>query len=87
MKRQIDSALFQRLALSKDKKGVLALAEKGNEINSAKDAIKDPYVFEFLELPKDKIIKERGLEKKLVDNIQKFLFRIRQGVFICCKAI
>ena len=51
MKRQIDSALFQRLALSTDKKGVSALAEKGQELISAKDAAKDPYVFEFLNLP------------------------------------
>ncbi len=79
MKRQTDSALFQRLALSKDKKGVLALAEKGQELSSAKDAIKDPYIFEFLELPKDSIIKERGLEKKLVDNLQKFLLELGKG--------
>ena len=79
MKRQIDAALFQRLALSKDKKGVLALAEKGHELIVAKDAIKDPYVFEFLELPTDKILKERGLEKKLVDNLQKFLLELGKG--------
>lgn len=79
MKRQVDSALFQRLALSKDKKGVLALAEKGHELNTVKDAIKDPYVFEFLELPKDKIIKERGLEKRLIDNLQEFLLELGKG--------
>lgn len=79
MKRQIESALFQRLALSKDKKGVLELAEKGQELVTIKDAIKDPYIFEFLELPKDSIIKERGLEKKLVDNLQKFLLELGKG--------
>ncbi len=79
MKRQIDTALFQRLALSKDKKGVMALAEKGNEIVEAKDVIKDPYIFEFLELPTDRIIKERGLEKKLVDNLQRFLLELGKG--------
>lgn len=79
MKRQIDSALFQRLALSKDKKGVLALAEKGQEIISAKDAIKNPYVFEFLELPKDSLVKERGLETKLIENLQQFLLELGKG--------
>jgi hypothetical protein len=69
MKRQINSALFQRLALSKDRKGVLAMAKKGNELTTAKDAIKDPYIFEFLELPKGSIIKETNLEKKLIDNL------------------
>ena len=79
MKRQIDSALFQRLALSKDKKGVLELAEKGNEIIFAKDAIKDPYVFEFLELPKETILRESGLERRLVENLQKFLLELGKG--------
>ncbi len=79
MKRQIDSALFQRLALSKDKKGVLALADKGHIINTSTDAIKDPYVFEFLNIPKDSIIKEYDLEKKLIDNLQKFLLELGKG--------
>lgn len=79
LKRQIDSALFQRLALSKDKDGVLALAANGQEIISIDDAIKDPYVFEFLDLPKENLIKERGLEKKLVDNLQKFLLELGKG--------
>lgn len=79
MKRQIDSALFHRLALSKNKKEVLALSEKGNEITTIKDAIKDPYVFEFLKLPREKIVKERRLEKKLVDNLQEFLLELGKG--------
>lgn len=79
MKRQIDSALFQRLALSKDKKGVLALSEKGQIISTSKDAIKDPYVFEFLNIPQDSLIKEHDLEKKLIDNLQKFLLELGKG--------
>ncbi|MDD4645257.1 MAG: PDDEXK nuclease domain-containing protein [Bacteroidales bacterium] len=79
MKRQIDSSLFQRLAISKDKNGVLELSQKGLKLLSAKDAIKDPYVFEFLELPSDLIIKERDLEKKLVDNLQRFLLELGKG--------
>ncbi len=78
MKRQIDSALFERLALSKDKKGVLQLAEK-SQIISTSSIIKDPYVFEFLNLSKDAIIKERGLEKKLIDNLQQFLLELGKG--------
>jgi predicted nuclease of restriction endonuclease-like (RecB) superfamily len=79
LKRQIDSALFQRLALSNDKEGVLNLAEKGQEINTTSDAIKDPYIFEFLNLSKNSIIKERGLEKKLIDNLQHFLLELGKG--------
>lgn len=79
LKRQMNTALFQRLALSKDKDGVLALAEKGQEIISPKDTIKDPYVFEFLAIAKDKIVRERTLEKKLIDNLQQFLLELGKG--------
>ena len=78
MKRQIDSSLFERLALSKDKKGVMQLFEKGQIIGTS-NLIKDPYVFEFLNLSKDSIIKERGLEKKLIDNLQQFLLELGKG--------
>ena len=48
LKRQKNSALFERIALSKDKKGVLELAKKGLLIEKATDAVKDSYVLEFL---------------------------------------
>ena len=79
MKRQIDSSLFERLALSKDKKGVMQLAEKGQLLNTSKNAIKDPYVFEFLNIPINSILQERGLEKKLIDNLQQFLLELGKG--------
>ena len=79
LKRQINTALFQRLALSKDKKGVLALAEKGQEVILPEDTVKDPYVFEFLGISKDKIVRERTFEKKLIDNLQQFLLELGKG--------
>jgi predicted nuclease of restriction endonuclease-like (RecB) superfamily len=79
MKRQIDSALFQRLALSKDKIGILSLTEKGNTLNSTDDLVRDPYVFEFLNIPIGSIVKESGLEKKLIDNLQRFLLELGKG--------
>ncbi len=85
LKRQIDSSLFERLALSTDKKGVLKLAENGHSINSSKNAIKDPYVFEFLNMPKDAILKERGLEKKLITNLQEFLLELGKGFTFVAK--
>lgn len=79
MKRQIDSALFQRLALSKDKEGVLLLAKKGQEITTFQDVIRDPYVFEFLELPMNEIVKEKIFEKKLINHLQQFLLELGKG--------
>jgi predicted nuclease of restriction endonuclease-like (RecB) superfamily len=43
--------LFERLAASKDKDKVKALAEKGQIIQTSSDAIKDPYIFEFFGWP------------------------------------
>ena len=48
LQRQFNSALYQRLALSRDKKGIRELAEKGHIIEKPSDAIKDPYILEFL---------------------------------------
>ncbi len=78
LKRQIDSALFQRLALSKNKKGMLKLASKGQRILSTSDAVRDPYVFEFLGLPVGKV-SEKGLEKNLINNLQRFLLELGKG--------
>ena len=61
LKRQMKSMLFHRMALSKDKEGVLALASQGIEVQKAEDIIKDPYVLEFVGLPDRDIYKEDDL--------------------------
>lgn len=69
LKRQISSSLFERLLLSNgetNKKKVLELALKGNEIAKPEDIVKDPYVFEFLGLPENKPMMESDLEEALV---------------------
>lgn len=78
LKRQMKSMLFHRLALSKDKKGVLELAEKGAEIKSSTDIIKDPYVFEFLGIPHQKIV-ESELESRLIQNLEHLLLELGKG--------
>lgn len=75
--RQKESGLFMRLALSKDKDGVLALAEKGQEVQTPEDVVKDTYTLEFLGLP-DKY-KESQLEEKLIDNMQLFMLELGKG--------
>ena len=77
--RQINSALFERLALSKDKKGVLQLAEKGHLITDSAEAIKDPYVLDFLKLPQSHQVTEKALEQKIIDNLQMFLLELGKG--------
>jgi len=51
LKRQKNSGLFYRLALSKNKDELLALAKVGNDIQKPNDIIKSSYVLEFLNLP------------------------------------
>lgn len=52
LRRQMDSALYLRLAASKDKTGILELANKGVVIQKPQDVVKDTYTLEFLGLPK-----------------------------------
>jgi predicted nuclease of restriction endonuclease-like (RecB) superfamily len=79
LKRQVDSALFHRLALSKNKADVLELSIQGQKIEKPEDIIKDPYIFEFLDLKQEKYVKEQTLEKKLIDNLQSFLLELDKG--------
>ena len=77
--RQINSMVFERIALSKDKKSVLQLAQKGHVIKKAKDLVKDPYVLEFLGLEKLDKYSETELEEKIITNLQKFLLELGKG--------
>lgn len=79
LQRQIDSMLFERIALSKDKQWVLDLALQWTSHQSATDIIKDPYVFEFLNLPDIQQFHESNLEQQLIDNLQKFLLELGDG--------
>ena len=79
LKRQINSSLFQRLALSTDKKGVLALANEGHQVMTASDIIRDPYVLEFAGLPQQKRYKESDLEKVLKSHMEQFLLELGRG--------
>ena len=77
--RQKESGLFMRLALSKDKKGVLALAHEGQKVQSPEDVVKSTYTLEFLGLEDRKRYKERDLEERLIDNMQMFLLELGKG--------
>jgi len=74
LERQINSLLYERLALSKDKKGLLKLATKGHEIRRPTDVFKEPVVIEFLGLPESPKLVESDLEQALINNLQAFLW-------------
>ncbi|MBT3388099.1 MAG: DUF1016 domain-containing protein [Desulfobacula sp.] len=79
LKRQINSSLFERVALSKDKAGVLKLAEKGHIPESSTDIVKDPYVFEFLNFPEHQQYSEKDLESRLMEKLGRFLLELGKG--------
>ena len=79
LERQINSLLFERLALSKDKKGLLQLAKKGQEIQKAEDIIKDPYVLEFVGLSEGYRLRETDLEDALIEHLKDFILELGKG--------
>lgn len=79
LKRQYDSALYTRLALSRDKEGVLKLSQEGQIIEKPKDIIKDPYILEFLGLPELNQYSESELEQEIINKLEHFLLELGQG--------
>ena len=79
LKRQFDSALYERLVLSTDKDKVTRLAEEGQIIEKPEDAVKDPYVLEFLGLPELPEYSETELETRIINHLQKFLLELGTG--------
>ena len=79
LNRQFDSALYQRLALSRDKDAVKQLATKGQIVEKPQDILKDPYVLEFTGLPELPQYSESKLEQRLIDELQSFLLELGKG--------
>ena len=77
LERQINTLLYQRLLMSRDKQDVLA--DKGQEIKEPRDLIKDPYVLEFLGLKENTRLLERDLEQLLIDKLQDFILELGKG--------
>ncbi len=79
LQRQFDSALYERLVLSRDKKAVKELSEKGQIVEKPSDTIKDPYVLEFIGLPENAKYTETELEQRIIDELEHFLLELGKG--------
>lgn len=79
LKRQYNSALYERLVLSRNKKKVKELSRKGHIIESASDAIKDPYILEFLALKAEAAYSEYDLESAIISKLEDFLKELGKG--------
>lgn len=79
LQRQINTFLFARLLKSKDKEGVMQLSRDGQIIEEPIDAIKSPYILDFLGLPESEKLHESRIEQAIIDNIQSFLLELGKG--------
>lgn len=79
LKRQKSTALFHRFALSKDKEGILQLANQGIEVQKPEDIIRDPFVLEFTGLPELPTWNEKTLEDALANNLSMFMLELGKG--------
>jgi predicted nuclease of restriction endonuclease-like (RecB) superfamily len=79
LKRQFDSGLYERLALSRDKKGIRKLAGEGQIVSQPEDLLKEPFVLEFLGLNEQARYSESDLESAIINQIEKFLLELGKG--------
>lgn len=82
LKRQFDSSLYERLALSRDKKGIRKLAHEGQTITRPQDLLKEPLVLEFLGLDEKHRYSESDIESAIISQIEQLLLELGKG-FLC----
>lgn len=79
LKRQFSTSLYERLALSRDKKGIRALSRKGQVVEKPADLMKEPLVLEFLGLDERARYSESDLEAAIISRIEHFLLELGKG--------
>lgn len=79
LERQIGSLLFDRLSKSKDKDGLLKLAQQGQVVTKPEEALKEPVILEFLDIPEAHQLTETKLEEALINKLQHFLLELGKG--------
>jgi predicted nuclease of restriction endonuclease-like (RecB) superfamily len=77
--RQKKASLFLRLAASKDKEGILQLAQKGQIIEKPSDIIREPYILDFLQIPEAHNLNETEIEEQIISQLQHFLLEMGKG--------
>ena len=79
LKRQINSLYFERSGLSTNKEKLSQYANQNTETENMVQTIRNPMVFEFLDLPTNETLEESHLEKALMDDLQQFLLELGFG--------
>lgn len=79
MRHQFNSGLYERLALSRNKKEVRNMAKKGQVVSKPEDMLKEPYVLEFLGLDEKTNYSESDLETAIINKLEHFLLELGKG--------
>ena len=79
LKRQIHTFLFARLLKSRNKAGVMDLVRRGQTLEKPADALKNPFILDFLGMPDSGAFRETELESAIIDNLQQFLLELGKG--------
>jgi len=77
--RQKKTSLYLRLAASKDKEGILKLANEGQKIVHPADIIREPYILDFLQIPEAHRLNETEIEERIISQLQHFLLEMGKG--------
>jgi predicted nuclease of restriction endonuclease-like (RecB) superfamily len=78
LERNIQTFYYERLLSFSDKKETV-LHSQTLESQQLQDFIKDPYVFEFLNIPESYKVNEKEIETALISNLQQFLLELGKG--------
>jgi predicted nuclease of restriction endonuclease-like (RecB) superfamily len=79
LRRQFNSSLYERIALSRNKKKVKELSKKGLILTKPQDSLKDPYILEFLGLEEQSSYTETELETAIINKLGHFLLEMGKG--------
>ena len=77
--RQISSQYYERMGLSKDKKGLQRLTDKNVQQLTPRDIIHDPVTLEFLDLQSQDVYTETRLETIILNHLQMVLMEMGRG--------
>jgi predicted nuclease of restriction endonuclease-like (RecB) superfamily len=77
--RQYNSAIYERVALGRNKTSVKELGKKGQIIEKPTDELKHYTVLEFLELKEDKSYTESDLENAIISKLENFMMELVKG--------
>lgn len=77
LERQINSAVYHRLMISKNVNNQDRSVERN--VTNPSETLKDPYILEFLNLKEQSNYSETQLEQAIIDRLEHFLLELGKG--------